>query len=195
MNNPEDVKRQIENLRLLADWMERHPEAEAPAPAVGNKTYCRLHASTKEELTEQLRAVGSFVKRPCSFDDKDFEFVVTLTNGYEIIYFVPREMVCEKRVVGKRHIEEKYIPGRVEPAHDEEIVEWDCGESVLNPSPEADDLDIPEEAQLTFEADDLDIPEEAQLSFESIKVKPRVDPVEADFQAYLKKLDEEETAG
>lgn len=52
--------------------------------------------------------------------------IASAKEHWEIEYSVKRDAVCERKVVGKKHIEE-----RVLPAHDEEEVEWICNDKSL----------------------------------------------------------------
>jgi hypothetical protein len=61
-----------------------------------------------------------------NYDDKDFELKVVIpsldeTTSFEITYYVKREAVCTKKVIGTKEVPEQVIPARTE-----EIVEWDC---------------------------------------------------------------------
>jgi hypothetical protein len=48
------------------------------------------------------------------------------TENWRLTYAVQREVVCERKVVGKRHVEAVVLK-----AHDEEIVEWECNDKSL----------------------------------------------------------------
>lgn len=87
-----------------------------------------IHCSTKEKFAETIRAFGAGKK---DASDNNFYFRV---SDIPVTIFVPRGQVCTKRVVGTRYVEEQKTE-YVTPAHEEEIVEWDCPESVLRPSP------------------------------------------------------------
>lgn len=135
MNQVEEAKqkapRRVTILRALADWLEQHPGADLHVVSARDRCYSKLWAPTKEELAEQVRALGTVTKRPCPYNDNDYEFVVDVTEDYQIIFYTEREKVCKRIVVGKRQVPQEIVPGRIVEAHEEDIVEWECGESIL----------------------------------------------------------------
>lgn len=102
----------IAGLRELASFLESTPTA----PASWDHNYL-VSTQTAEEFREIARHVG-FAKK-----EFDGEWVSLKKNFGPVQYevFVHRSKVCEKRVVGTR----------VVPEHVEEVVEWECTDSIL----------------------------------------------------------------
>lgn len=120
-------------LRELADWVEAHPDI-APTEQEAIHVY---HRHTREEAIAVLSAL-----KPCKKEYKDTIFQLRRDFGPIILTYVfMRDSVCRKKVIGTKHVEEQYIPPTTYPgtlikAHDEDIVEWDCGEALLEPDPD-----------------------------------------------------------
>jgi hypothetical protein len=146
---PEERQRRInrvgaQRLRNVAAWLDAHPDAPTTEYAFPRSFYFRLHdAHTSEEAKAQLSRIGSFAKK---YDDNDFTAEVTLPDaepwreggtpeGAVLQFFTDRKNVCTRRVVGTRSVPDAYIPGRLIPAHTEEVVEWDCS-PILGDTPE-----------------------------------------------------------
>lgn len=106
------------SLRLMADFWEQHEEM--PVPRLGKMfdhwTY------DKEELAAIIKCLGSVRKR---FGNGWAEIETTIGH-ISFSYTISREKVCTRRVVSVERVEEELIPSRLVPAHDREIVEWDC---------------------------------------------------------------------
>lgn len=110
--------------RKLADFYEAHPDI--PSPTHDNfNVYVE-----KDELPRIAKEIGSCKK---NVDDTYFELVKDF-GTMTISFFVYRNQVCEKVVVGKKIIPEYVIPAseeRVIPEHEEDVVEWRCPDSLL----------------------------------------------------------------
>lgn len=80
-------------------------------------------------ITKTAKSIYSNLLVEKKYDEDTFRVKFTLPISMEdgsdekvtISYNVKREAVCKKKVTGTRHVEE-----HVTPAHDEEIVEWEC---------------------------------------------------------------------
>lgn len=115
------------DLRALADWYEKHPDAPVPVFPV-------LNIFTDQDAVNakaQFRALGGFEKRYLGE-----WFAASKTFGsIRLELNAKREQICRKVVVGTREIPEHVIPAQAEtiiPAHVEEITEWQC-EPILTP--------------------------------------------------------------
>lgn len=117
-----------DSLRLLADWYEEHQEIATPSTDF--KVYS---LNTKEEATRCMMAL-----KPCKKEYKDSLFYLSRQFGSIDLEFVfYRDQVCTRRVVGKKLIGTQVIPAKtiaeeIIPAHEEDIVEWDCGNPLLS---------------------------------------------------------------
>lgn len=115
----------IERLRALADWFEAHPLA--PTTGSFSSTSAYVYVSDVSCFAH----LGSFKKRT---DDRYF-YADLMVGDYPVHFMAPRGEVCTPRVVGKKLVPSIVIEARPEqviPAHEEDIVEWDCS-SVLAP--------------------------------------------------------------
>ena len=122
-------------LRAICDWIDSHPDAPPPISInVSNRIYCGVYPKGREELAAFVHSIGS-CRKVAWTDNDDFHFVVDLGqvagDSLEIWYYTARQNVCEKVVVGHRQVEEKYIPGHIEEAHEEEVCEWRCTDPIL----------------------------------------------------------------
>ena len=76
--------------------------------------------------------IGTGVKIEKIYEGTTFKLKVTGAN-FVINYTTTREAVCRRVVKETKEIPEQYIPGRIEPARKEEVVEWVCDDgTVLN---------------------------------------------------------------
>lgn len=116
----------LTGLRALLDWFETHPDAPIPYQLDASTWHCRLN---KDDLP-RLRDIGDFEKR-FNDTDGDFEAVVHVGKA-RIIYYTHRDNICIPRVVGKRTVPAEVVPESVIPEHEEDIIEWECKESVLS---------------------------------------------------------------
>ena len=124
-------KEYADSLRLIAKFFEDNQQIDLPHDAHLMGYYA---ANSKEQLAAIIRAFGG----PCqkkygvSFStsfDLDLQFgSITMRITAE------RSTVCRPMVVGKKKVKEVVVPAREEkilPEHEEDIVEWQCGESLL----------------------------------------------------------------
>jgi len=117
-------------LRGLADWIEAHPTQPLPI-----NTFPVYALNTKEDAANCLRDL-----KPCKKEYKGDMFYLSREFGplkLEFVFY--RNAVCTRRVIGTKEVGTEVIPARiipeqVIPAHTEEIVEWECGESLLAPA-------------------------------------------------------------
>lgn len=118
----------IDGLRSLADFMEAN--AVVPVPYIGSMIHT---VRDREAFIPIARALGAGTKE---YTNEYFFFGKSF--GQEIIYklVIKREKVCEAKVVGTRIIPAHVIPARREEEiaeHTEEIIEWECKDSILAP--------------------------------------------------------------
>ena len=112
----------IQGLRGLATLLENHLELP-----VHSSVSVLGRAADKEHLAACARAMGSVDK----IMDNNY-FNIRKSFGpitYEV--YAPREEVCERVVVGTKHIPASFVPEQYSEAHEEEIIEWHCPEALL----------------------------------------------------------------
>jgi hypothetical protein len=109
----------------LSKYYATHPDA--PAPYLAQTEYVWISGTP-----EEYKAVGAGEKE---YSDNNFFFTVELIPDVLTLKFATnRENVCTKRVVGTRTVPEHIqpgIPSQLIAEHTEEIIEWDCPESLL----------------------------------------------------------------
>jgi hypothetical protein len=120
-----------DGLRQIASFFEKHEELPLPDGMSGNWfSFYDWGSNGKELIVNAARAFGTCDKetggQTCYGVRKDF-------GAFTVRFLSAKEQVCTKKVIGTRHVEEYFEPGRVISAHDEEIVEWECPESLLFP--------------------------------------------------------------
>lgn len=109
-------------LREIADWYESHPEAPLPPGGHENISIYQFDATP-----EEIRAIGAGNK---VYAGNLFKYVVEGKN-FSLEFVANRSDVCVQKVVGFREIPEQFVEAYVIPAKREEIVEWECRESLL----------------------------------------------------------------
>ena len=120
-------------LRQLAEWYDKHPDAPIPYDAT---TITVFGFSAKPE---EVRAIGSAKKE---WGESIFRLTVELPNA-TIRFIACRSDVCTRKVVGTRTVPEKVVKAteaEIIPEHEEDIVEWECHESLLKPEESSDEL-------------------------------------------------------
>ncbi len=120
----EDV---ISGLRELADWLEANPNVPINI-LYGSASVVHTNAigygafGGRETMMALARMPGKWRKVSYGPKDSAFRLVRDFGNGaVEYQVYVPRVQVCTKKVVGIKNVEEETVP-----AHDEEVVEWEC---------------------------------------------------------------------
>jgi len=108
----------------LAKYYATHPDA--PAPYLTHPLYIWTSG------TPDYKAIGAGEKK---YSGNNFFFIVKLIPDVLTLKFATsRGNVCAKRVVGTRIVPEYIqpgIPSQIIAEHTEEIIEWDCPESLL----------------------------------------------------------------
>lgn len=101
----------IQGLRALADFLAEHPDVPLPSLTLN------AFVDTKAEIAAIARVApwGKNHNGDWFFLTRSFAGTVRLDIN------VPRGQVCERVVIGQRTV----------PAHEEDIVEWKCDESLL----------------------------------------------------------------
>jgi hypothetical protein len=109
----------------LAKYYATHPDA--PVPYLAQTEYIWISGTP-----EQYKAIGAGEKE---YFNNSFLFGVELIPDVLTLKFITsRANVCTKRVVGTRIVPEyilQGIPSQVIEEHTEEVIEWDCPESLL----------------------------------------------------------------
>ena len=107
----------ISAVRELADFLESNPLV--PIPAMNLNTF----VDTKEKLVALAKSLGRIDKG--EYEDW-FYLRKHFSGGHYLDINIDRKKICERIVVGKKVIEEQFIP-----AHKEDIIEWKCSKSLL----------------------------------------------------------------
>jgi len=132
-----------QQMETIADWHIRaYKEGGVELPWAIDSTWVNMNVYgdyvdgnrdlDTEASLEKLSKVVKFATKQKNvlvkknYDDRDFELTVEITSddeskSYTIMYYVKREAVCTRRVVGTKEIPEQIVPARTE-----EVVEWDC---------------------------------------------------------------------
>jgi len=115
-----------EGLRNLAGWIEAHPSIPLPEPMLSVWS-----ANTKDDAVACLRALGNAKKQ---YEEQLF-YISGEFGPLTLRFVFERNAVCTRKVVGTKRVEAVF-----HPAHEEEIVEWDCEESLLRPESEGKEV-------------------------------------------------------
>lgn len=104
----------LQGFRDLISWYAQHPEVPLPELTVNNYAV--------DNLPVTARALGTFTKK---YSEGMF-YLNRQFGPVNAVFCFMREQACVRRVIGKKHVEARVIPAEYIPAHDEDIVEWDC---------------------------------------------------------------------
>lgn len=138
------IHRERQRLDTISRWhVKAFEEAGIELPWSPDDGYINVNVSNYNKETKsyefdleasrkKIAAIAKFaIKQPGitvtkRFGSIEFEVKVTLATLDEydhisITYYVKREAVCVKKVVGTEE-----VPERVYPAHTKEVVEWEC---------------------------------------------------------------------
>lgn len=121
-------KEYTDGLRAIADWLDGHPEVEGMPEELDVTAL-----NTKEEAAIVLKAL-----RPCAKEYDETFFKITRKFGsIKLKFLFWRDAVCQRVVIGKKTVEAhlrpaQMIPAEVVEAHEEDVVEWRCGEALLD---------------------------------------------------------------
>lgn len=126
----------VASLRLIADWFEAHPDV--PLPHTADEFYLfTIH--NREEMENIARIFGT-----CEKEYTDGLFKLKKKFGeIEMRVVASRDQICNRKVVGA-----KLVPEQVIPAHNVDIVEWECFDTPLlapKPGKELISVDAPVE--------------------------------------------------
>ena len=129
-----DKEKVIDGLLKAKTFLEVLPENVATTYLVGNINNDGVElkfypSDTLEEVRNWSIALGTF--------EKDLESnihfrMVQRQENFGVRVTFKKELVCERKVVGTKLVPESYTPSHLEPAHEEDIIEWDC-KSILAP--------------------------------------------------------------
>ena len=111
-------------LKGLLEFYENHPNFPLPTFNLGCNVY--QYGAEKEEIGELARRLGKTEK----IFGSDFMLCRKFSENVSIKVIASREKICKKIVKGK-----KIIPSHYQPEREEEIVEWECDESLLENQP------------------------------------------------------------
>lgn len=115
--NPTECQRAADGLRLLAHWVEAHPDVQLPvrlSPGWENTFWCFL-SEDKTRFRQQLRAIG-----PCEIllSDKYIEADVKVGH-FTLVFCIELENLCTKQAVGTTKVPAEGIPSEFVP---EEVI-------------------------------------------------------------------------
>lgn len=122
-------QKMIDDLKKLVEFLEDRPTIEFSG---GEQTF--YVSCSVDELKDFAAQAGTTTK---SHDATWFNLDKRIGSHIRIHAYTDRNAICEKIKVGEKVIparEEKYIPGRVEPAEPERVIdvfEWKCPPSLL----------------------------------------------------------------
>lgn len=109
-----------DSLRKIAAWFEAHPEVKLPHDAHEVNLF-NIH--TREEMEKTARIFGSCEKE---YTDTGLFMLKKKFGQITLRAVAHRDQVCKRKVVGA-----KLVPEQVIPAHNVDVVEWECFETPL----------------------------------------------------------------
>lgn len=104
----------IAGLRGLAAYIEERPDL--PVPPFGETLHVFLR--DKDQLQQVARAMGHADKE----FSEDWVYLIRRFGNVEVRFTIERQKICKRTVIGTREV----------PARTEEIVEWECSDSILS---------------------------------------------------------------
>lgn len=120
--NADHRAEEIASARKVLDFLEANPEVPLPFEISRHRDW-QIHGASKTDAIALAKASSRIEKTEV---DRLGAMKYTATiDGRPLSMFVPREEVCERRVVGEKTIE---VPDPDAPliAKTVPVVEWDC---------------------------------------------------------------------
>lgn len=111
-------------LRLMADFIEAHPEIPVPLDVVAS-TFIHTEKDKQKKAAARIAKLLGYVNK--GFYDASVYFTRQFSKGVGYQVWFDRDAVCERVVTGTKLIparEERIVPA--EAARSEDIVEWHC---------------------------------------------------------------------
>ena len=118
-----DRNDQIESMLELIYFLRDRPDIPLPSSFTGNQ----YSYTFPDQVARAVRALGACEKQ---YVGEEVQFVKRV-GEVNLIVFAPRETACTKRVVGQHLVKKQKAIGYEEVEELEDVVEWDCGGSVL----------------------------------------------------------------
>ena len=124
MASEEQRRQLVTGLRRLATFLEDNPQLDNPSDSYGlNMT---SWFSNKEEFLNTIRQLKKAPVGVKDFGGPNVAVVYEFSAAVKYYICTSRENICIKKVNGTRA-----VPAITYPSHIEEIVEWECNESIL----------------------------------------------------------------
>jgi len=121
-----ETKQFIRALRAVADMWEAHPELPAPEPFVMSV----FGWNGREQMKRAAEMLATCQKQVLP-DYSLFKLIHDFGGGVRVAFVSTLDAICTRQVKGTRHVPEKTLPALTIAAHDEEVVEWNCGEPLF----------------------------------------------------------------
>lgn len=118
---PEERAKWFADLREMVDFVE----ASGLEPGIA--VMLQVQCDSRDGLIRAARAMGRTQKSAFG----NYFFVERYFGHHHLYAATPREQVCTRKV-----LEVKRVPATVIPAHNEEVVEWECPDSILKLEPQ-----------------------------------------------------------
>ena len=145
VNSAEDTvmrkrREYCEGLQALAQLLSEHPELDLPDQATFH-----IYVWGKGDFVDKLKKLGACRKIYT-------EYSVTIAKEFGPIsygYYINRDAVCERKVVGKKAIpaREAYIVP-AQAASEEDIVQWECGSVLKEVREQIEQTEAPEPSEI-----------------------------------------------
>ncbi len=105
----------VRGLQAIAAFYAANPDLNLPA----------LQVYSHDGLHDATKIVKAFGKCEKTYSD-NFLHITKRFHNVPLTFVLTKAAVCNPKVVGTKHIPEKFVPEHTIPAQDIEIVEWDC---------------------------------------------------------------------
>ena len=113
-----------QKMRLIADFLEAHPELPQPLANVGRYVYDKDDAILAAKMPGATKQYGSFA----------LTIKVPVNDDLTLLYFIAREKVCTPKETVKEWVEPQ------EGRWDQKVVAWDC-HPLRKPTPEGEAIE------------------------------------------------------
>ena len=120
-------KQFVSSLRQIADFYAKNQELEVPYFGYSDTFSVYPGIEAKKVVPKFARAFGSCEKG----SEYGLYFVRKQFGSIWLSVSTRHEDICERVVVGTKRVEDQTVPEIFVAAHDEDIVEWKCPDSLL----------------------------------------------------------------